>query len=178
MYIYVAVAIITLSGKRSTHSLYILPAHIIQRVCYTALNNQNGTGFDVYLQCNYTATTTSDPDLYWYRHYPNKAPEYILWTDKRNNPRHADFAKDRFITHVEEAERTVPLNISQVTVADSAVYYCALRPTEAQISDSARQKLLKTHRDSMHCNLCPKHDTVNVPLLLFVLQINSVQVLL
>uniref|UniRef100_A0A4W3GHZ2 Ig-like domain-containing protein n=1 Tax=Callorhinchus milii TaxID=7868 RepID=A0A4W3GHZ2_CALMI len=102
-------------------------------------------GEDVYLQCNYTATTTSDPDLYWYRHHPNKAPEYILWTDKSNNPRHADFATDRFITHVEEAERTVPLNLSQVRVADSAVYYYALSRTEAQISDAALQKLGPMH---------------------------------
>uniref|UniRef100_A0A4W3GWH9 Ig-like domain-containing protein n=1 Tax=Callorhinchus milii TaxID=7868 RepID=A0A4W3GWH9_CALMI len=96
----------------------------------------------VYLQCNYTAASTSDPYLFWYRHYPNKAPEYILRTDTSNKfPDHADFAKGRFSTNVSKVERTVPLNISQVRVTDSAGYYCALSPTEVQISDSALQEL-------------------------------------
>uniref|UniRef100_A0A4W3HGW1 Ig-like domain-containing protein n=1 Tax=Callorhinchus milii TaxID=7868 RepID=A0A4W3HGW1_CALMI len=99
-------------------------------------------GEAVYLQCNYTATSGSDPYLFWYRHYPNKAPEYILITYIRNNKQQrADFAKERFSTNVSEAETTVHINISQVRVTDSAVYYCALSPTEAQISDSSLQKL-------------------------------------
>uniref|UniRef100_A0A4W3GJS7 Ig-like domain-containing protein n=1 Tax=Callorhinchus milii TaxID=7868 RepID=A0A4W3GJS7_CALMI len=122
------------------HSLCLLPAHIFQRDAVTQLQSTVtvNEGEAVHLQCNYTTTSTF-PDLFWYRHYANKAPEYILWTDKRNNPRQADFAKDRFTTHVDEAERTVPLSISQVRFTDSTVYYCALSPTEAQISDSASE---------------------------------------
>uniref|UniRef100_A0A4W3HHP2 Ig-like domain-containing protein n=1 Tax=Callorhinchus milii TaxID=7868 RepID=A0A4W3HHP2_CALMI len=100
-------------------------------------------GDDVSLQCNYTATSGSgNPYLFWYRHYSNKSPEYILRTDTSNKfPDHADFAKERFSTNVSKVERTVPLNIIQVRVTDSAGYYCALSPTEAQISDFALQKL-------------------------------------
>uniref|UniRef100_A0A4W3GPX1 Ig-like domain-containing protein n=1 Tax=Callorhinchus milii TaxID=7868 RepID=A0A4W3GPX1_CALMI len=97
-------------------------------------------GQDVALQCNYT-TTSNTPNLFWYRHYPNKAPEYILWTYGRGQPQHADFAKERFSTKLDESRRTVPLNISQVRVTDSVAYCCALSPTEAQISDSGLQKL-------------------------------------
>uniref|UniRef100_A0A4W3GIC0 Ig-like domain-containing protein n=1 Tax=Callorhinchus milii TaxID=7868 RepID=A0A4W3GIC0_CALMI len=98
-------------------------------------------GEDVTLQCNYTATSTTTPYLFWYRHYPNRAPEYILWTYSRGQPQRADFAKERFSTKVEERRRTVPLNIAQVRVTDSGAYNCALSPTEAQISDCALQKL-------------------------------------
>uniref|UniRef100_A0A4W3GMD4 Ig-like domain-containing protein n=1 Tax=Callorhinchus milii TaxID=7868 RepID=A0A4W3GMD4_CALMI len=99
-------------------------------------------GEAVYLQCNYTATSGSNPYLFWYSHYANKAPEYILNTYIRNTKQQrADFAKERFSTNVSNAERTVHLNISQVRVTDSAVYYCSLSPTEAQISDSVLQKL-------------------------------------
>uniref|UniRef100_A0A4W3H0E2 Ig-like domain-containing protein n=1 Tax=Callorhinchus milii TaxID=7868 RepID=A0A4W3H0E2_CALMI len=98
-------------------------------------------GQDVALQCNYTATSTTTPNLFWYRQYPNKAPEYILWTYSRGQPQHTDFAKERFSTKVDESRRTDPLNIAQVRVADSAGYYCALSPTVAPISGSALQKL-------------------------------------
>uniref|UniRef100_A0A4W3HCM1 Ig-like domain-containing protein n=1 Tax=Callorhinchus milii TaxID=7868 RepID=A0A4W3HCM1_CALMI len=99
-------------------------------------------GEDVALQCNYTVANTGSDYLFWYRHLTNKAPEYILRTSTKNrNKDHADFAKERFSTNVSKAERTVPLNILQVRVTDSAGYYCALSPTVAQISDSTLQKL-------------------------------------
>uniref|UniRef100_A0A4W3GSH5 Ig-like domain-containing protein n=1 Tax=Callorhinchus milii TaxID=7868 RepID=A0A4W3GSH5_CALMI len=98
-------------------------------------------GEDVYLQCNYTATSECNTYLFWYRHFPNKSPEYILSKDTNNrNKDGADFAEERFSTNVSKAERTVSLNILQVRITDSAVYYCALSPTEAQISGSALKK--------------------------------------
>uniref|UniRef100_A0A4W3GDI1 Ig-like domain-containing protein n=1 Tax=Callorhinchus milii TaxID=7868 RepID=A0A4W3GDI1_CALMI len=99
-------------------------------------------GEDVSLQCNYTGASDGSDYLFWYRHLTNKAPEYILRTSTNNrNKDHADFAKERFSTNVSKSEKTVPLNILHVRVADSAGYYCALSPTEAQISGSALQKL-------------------------------------
>uniref|UniRef100_A0A4W3IVM3 Ig-like domain-containing protein n=1 Tax=Callorhinchus milii TaxID=7868 RepID=A0A4W3IVM3_CALMI len=99
-------------------------------------------GEDVSLQCNYTGANTGSDYLFWYRHLTNKAPEYILRTSTKNrNKDHAEFAKQRFSASVSQAERTVPLNILQVRITDSAGYYCALSPTEAHISGSALQKL-------------------------------------
>uniref|UniRef100_A0A4W3I5N0 Ig-like domain-containing protein n=1 Tax=Callorhinchus milii TaxID=7868 RepID=A0A4W3I5N0_CALMI len=121
---------------------YSLPANILQLNHYHSVTQRQSTvitneGDDVYLQCNYTTTRINTPYLFWYRHYPNNAPEYILSTDTKNRIKdHADFAKERFSTNVSEVERTVPLNIIEVRVTDSAGYYCALSPTEVQISDS------------------------------------------
>uniref|UniRef100_A0A4W3IBC6 Ig-like domain-containing protein n=1 Tax=Callorhinchus milii TaxID=7868 RepID=A0A4W3IBC6_CALMI len=92
-----------------------------------------------HMHCNYT-TTDTNPNLFWYRQYPSKAPEYILWASTFSKPKYAEFAKERFSTNVSKAERTVTLNIIQVRVTDSAGYYCALSSTEAQISVSALQK--------------------------------------
>uniref|UniRef100_A0A4W3JJK6 Ig-like domain-containing protein n=1 Tax=Callorhinchus milii TaxID=7868 RepID=A0A4W3JJK6_CALMI len=87
-------------------------------------------GQDVILNCNISRLDT----VFWYRQNPGGAPQYA-------KPQNADIANERFSTNVSKAERTVPLKIIQVRVSDSAGYYCALSPTEAQISDSALQKL-------------------------------------
>uniref|UniRef100_A0A4W3GJM7 Ig-like domain-containing protein n=1 Tax=Callorhinchus milii TaxID=7868 RepID=A0A4W3GJM7_CALMI len=93
-------------------------------------------GQDVALNCNISRLAT----VFWYRQNPGGALQYATDTNNRIKDG-ADFAEERFSTNVSKAERTVPLNILQVKVTDSAGYYCALSPTEAQISGSALQKL-------------------------------------
>uniref|UniRef100_A0A4W3GMC9 Ig-like domain-containing protein n=1 Tax=Callorhinchus milii TaxID=7868 RepID=A0A4W3GMC9_CALMI len=93
-------------------------------------------GQDVALNCNISRLDT----VFWYRQNAGRALQYATDTNNRIKDG-ADFAEERFSTNVSKAERTVPLNILQVKVTDSAGYYCALSPTEAQISGSALQKL-------------------------------------
>uniref|UniRef100_A0A4W3IY51 Ig-like domain-containing protein n=1 Tax=Callorhinchus milii TaxID=7868 RepID=A0A4W3IY51_CALMI len=92
-------------------------------------------GEEVSLQCNYTSSSYGNDYLFWYRHYPNKAPEYILSTDTNNRIKdQADFANERFSTNVD--------HIANVLIGDSAVYYCAKRPTLLPSCGGTVQKLL------------------------------------
>uniref|UniRef100_A0A3B1K7W6 Ig-like domain-containing protein n=1 Tax=Astyanax mexicanus TaxID=7994 RepID=A0A3B1K7W6_ASTMX len=68
--------------------------------------------------------------LYWYRQYPGSRPEYLLrivptkGAKSDPNPLFPQFSST-----VDFSESRVNLIISSTAVSDSALYYCALRPT-------------------------------------------------
>ncbi|CAM5096339.1 unnamed protein product [Natator depressus] len=83
-------------------------------------------GGSVTLSCSYT-TSDSYVSLYWYRQYPNQAPQYILRRGAKSASHlsdTADFAKERFSSQADDSSTV--LNIRALELADSAVYYCAL----------------------------------------------------
>uniref|UniRef100_A0A3B3HR96 Ig-like domain-containing protein n=1 Tax=Oryzias latipes TaxID=8090 RepID=A0A3B3HR96_ORYLA len=78
-------------------------------------------GKSVTMKCNYQTTRTG-LYLYWYKHDSDlRAPQFILWKGAKK------FKEDRF--DAELKDKSVPLKIQKLHVSDSAVYYCALRPT-------------------------------------------------
>ncbi len=77
----------------------------------------------VIVKCNYF-TTDTNINLFWYKQLPKRSPTFIL-NQYTTEP---DFKK-RFSATLNSTSRTVPLMIEDVRVSDSAVYYCALRPT-------------------------------------------------
>ena len=83
-------------------------------------------GKTVSLLCNYYTSSTSFVDLYWYRQYPNQAPEYILYRGWGYSGKgYASFATERFYS--ENTANTTNLYIKRVLRADTALYHCALR---------------------------------------------------
>uniref|UniRef100_A0A8B9LM67 Ig-like domain-containing protein n=1 Tax=Astyanax mexicanus TaxID=7994 RepID=A0A8B9LM67_ASTMX len=83
---------------------------------------QVSAGNRVTLSCSYTG---SDPWLYWYRQYPSSKLDNLLYIYEsgsvQGNP------PPGFSAKVED--KVVHLKISSTAVSDSALYYCALRPT-------------------------------------------------
>lgn len=82
-------------------------------------------GGSVKLLCNYH-TSRGAVDLYWFRQYPNQAPEFILYrgwgyTGKGD----ADFAKGKFYS--DSTEDTIYLYFRKLELADTALYHCALK---------------------------------------------------
>ncbi|XP_072560110.1 uncharacterized protein [Paramormyrops kingsleyae] len=81
-------------------------------------------GDNVTLSCNYSGSVNN---LQWYRQYPRSAPEFLLLimesTGSVPNP------KPRMSPKVDKENKRVDLELSSTEVTDSAVYYCALRPT-------------------------------------------------
>uniref|UniRef100_A0A4W3GEJ3 Ig-like domain-containing protein n=1 Tax=Callorhinchus milii TaxID=7868 RepID=A0A4W3GEJ3_CALMI len=80
-------------------------------------------------ECTYS-TTLSDYDLSWYRHYPDKQPEYIVrrYSGNENQYRGTGFG-NRFSAQLHKSISSTSLSISELVVSDSAVYYCAFSLT-------------------------------------------------
>uniref|UniRef100_A0A8C0GV71 Ig-like domain-containing protein n=1 Tax=Chelonoidis abingdonii TaxID=106734 RepID=A0A8C0GV71_CHEAB len=85
-------------------------------------------GGSVTLSCSYETSSPSGVYLYWYRKYPNRAPQYILWRGTKevsSASDTSDFAQKRFSSQA-DGNSTV-LSITALELADTAVYHCALR---------------------------------------------------
>ncbi|KAK7944565.1 hypothetical protein WMY93_000293 [Mugilogobius chulae] len=89
-------------------------------------------GETVEIECDFQ-TIDNTPTLFWYKQ-GRGAPEYMMrkrkstsnWYDMYKSPK---FNEEKFEFKVEAEKNTVSLKIQDVDVTDSAVYYCALRPT-------------------------------------------------
>ncbi len=86
-------------------------------------------GENVTLSCSYSSAST----LQWYRQYPGSAPEFLLLilqaTGKVSQMSEIVERDPRFSGKVNIEKTHVDLEISSATVTDSALYYCALKPT-------------------------------------------------
>ncbi len=80
-------------------------------------------GAAVTINCQYETTDTS-PDLFWYQQKVKGFPKYMLNRFGTNDKQF----KDRFSSNL-DTSKLFPLTIQDVRLSDSAVYYCALRPT-------------------------------------------------
>ncbi|KAG7271811.1 hypothetical protein CRUP_017057 [Coryphaenoides rupestris] len=65
------------------------------------------------------------------RQYPGEPPQFLLYITGIGNTKTADslVSDKRFSTELTEEKTVVDLKISSAAVTDSALYYCALRPT-------------------------------------------------
>ena len=81
-------------------------------------------GEHVTFSCIYSGGNINN--LQWYRQYPNSIPEflyYILETGLSSEK------VPRLTPSINKEEKRVFLELSSAEASDSAVYYCALRPT-------------------------------------------------
>ncbi|KAI7789964.1 T-cell receptor alpha variable region TCRa-V54 [Triplophysa rosa] len=85
-------------------------------------------GHKVTLQCNFSTSDTS-PYLFWYKQLPNTSPTFILSEFTFGKGTTEPEYQKRFSATLNSTTQTVSLIIGDVDVSDSAVYYCALRPT-------------------------------------------------
>ena len=97
-------------------------------------------GDKVTIACHYE---TSDPtaSLLWYKQTANGFPEFMLITFTYPGGQTEEKFKERFHSKVNSTSKTVPLNIQNLQVSDSAVYYCALKPTVTAAHLTLTQKL-------------------------------------
>ena len=96
----------------------------------TPVNNEENSleGSTVTLSYKYSKKPSSSDEFYWYQQYPGKPPEFLLYISGLNSTRPADSLNKRFSTKL-SGEKHVDLQISSAAVTDSALYYCAVRPT-------------------------------------------------
>lgn len=83
-------------------------------------------GSNVLLSCNYSSADS----LLWYKQSPGSAPQYLLLIPHYSGiEQRADSLDSRFSGKLNKEKTRVDLEISSAEVIDSALYYCALRPT-------------------------------------------------
>ncbi len=74
------------------------------------------------LSCTYE-TDSNYIWLYWYRRYPNREPEYLLFKGARSRSSDGDIP-DGFQSTTSQS--STELTIVKAALTDSALYYCAL----------------------------------------------------
>ncbi|KAI9518261.1 hypothetical protein NQZ68_038532 [Dissostichus eleginoides] len=80
-------------------------------------------GRNISLTCKYEGAIYN---IQWYRQYQRSRPEFLLYITEAGviHPTESDFS-----AHIDKTEKQVDLEIISAKVTDSAVYYCAVRPT-------------------------------------------------
>ncbi|KAK0142917.1 T cell receptor alpha variable 3 [Merluccius polli] len=73
-------------------------------------------GDKVTLSCNYSSANY----FFWYLQYPSSPPQFLI--KEYDKP-------TRFTLKKDEGRQMFHLEISSAVVTDSALYYCAVRPT-------------------------------------------------
>uniref|UniRef100_A0A8C8HND2 Ig-like domain-containing protein n=1 Tax=Oncorhynchus tshawytscha TaxID=74940 RepID=A0A8C8HND2_ONCTS len=78
----------------------------------------------VSLRCTYE-TRSNYVSLYWYRHYCNHAPQFLLYKGARSLSYVEHIPDKRYKSTT--SRTSSELVITSLTLADTALYYCALR---------------------------------------------------
>ncbi|XDV27663.1 hypothetical protein PO909_031163 [Leuciscus waleckii] len=101
-------------------------------------------GSNVTLSCSYSSADY----LYWYRQYPRSAPEFIVHIYDGTTITKKSDVDPRLSVKLTKREQThVDLEISSAEVSDSAVYYCALRPTVTGNTSALYKNTLPSERE-------------------------------
>ena len=107
----------------------------------------------VTLKCSYE-TSSNNVYLYWYRQYPGQAPQYLLRKGARNWSGNEDIPDPRFDSTT--SQTSTELHIKVLTLADTALYYCALRVaqwykvSEMLYKNSEANRQFFNERDQSH----------------------------
>eukprot|EP00063_Salmo_salar_P020733 XP_013995568.1 PREDICTED: uncharacterized protein LOC106569105 [Salmo salar] len=80
-------------------------------------------GSSVSLRCTYE-TSSEYIYLYWFRHYSNQAPQFLLYKGARSWSSEEHIPDKRYTSTT--SSTSTELVITSLTLADTALYYCAL----------------------------------------------------
>uniref|UniRef100_A0A8C2FCI7 Ig-like domain-containing protein n=1 Tax=Cyprinus carpio TaxID=7962 RepID=A0A8C2FCI7_CYPCA len=106
-------------------------------------------GSSVTLSCSYSSARS----LFWYRQYPGSAPEFLVTLTYR-----ATEAKKLSAKITKREQKHVDLIISPAAVSDSALYYCALRPTVTGNTSALYKNLVRARKNIDHTILNSRYD--------------------
>ncbi|KAK7163299.1 hypothetical protein R3I93_007363 [Phoxinus phoxinus] len=99
-------------------------------------------GDNVTLSCNYSGLVYN---LQWYRKYVGSRPEFLILVNENSESSESSL---RLSAKDSKDKKQVNLTISSAEVSDSALYYCALRPTVTESPET-----LYENPDSSHVPL-------------------------
>ncbi|XP_054652936.1 T cell receptor alpha chain MC.7.G5-like [Dunckerocampus dactyliophorus] len=95
----------------------------------------------VMLDCSYEGTSATSY-IFWYKKNGQAAPEFILSRFVSGQEKTVSSFDKRFSCSMNASAQRAPLVIEDVQLNDSAIFYCALKPTVTDSSAAHAQKLL------------------------------------
>ncbi|KAM3604900.1 uncharacterized protein V6R79_017699 [Siganus canaliculatus] len=101
------------------------------------------------LDCHYE-TTSPTKYLFWYKQEANNSPKYMLLRFNGNDGDTLAEYRERFSSRLNSSTKSVPLEIKNLQLSDSAVYYCALRPTVTGNTKSLYKNLWSKDNTILH----------------------------
>uniref|UniRef100_A0AAQ5XP46 Ig-like domain-containing protein n=1 Tax=Amphiprion ocellaris TaxID=80972 RepID=A0AAQ5XP46_AMPOC len=107
-------------------------------------------GDTVTLDCTFE---TSDPNpnlfcndyFFWYRQHSGQLPEFLMFQTVTQNETKAGLS-----VSVSADKKQISMKISSAAVSDSAVYYCAVRPTVTGNSKTLYKNLWSKDNRKLH----------------------------
>ncbi|CAI5676951.1 unnamed protein product [Oreochromis niloticus] len=105
-------------------------------------------GSTVTLSYRYSKKATGSDGFYWYRQYPGKPPKFLI-SHFGTGARMSDPVPG-ITFKVSDNKTLMTLQISSAAVTDSAVYYCAVRPTVTGNSKTLYKNLWSKDNRILH----------------------------
>ncbi|CAH2294566.1 T cell receptor alpha constant [Pelobates cultripes] len=118
-----------------------------ENVTQTPVHLEILEGEQAKFDCKYK-TVSESPDLFWYVQKPGKPPHFILRRAAYINNEHKPGT--RYTSILNKETTSIYLKISDVTVSDFGLYYCALRPTVSVSADCTVQEALTLSKVLTH----------------------------
>ncbi|KAL7386628.1 hypothetical protein ABVT39_011230 [Epinephelus coioides] len=123
--------------------LYILTGVSCEELTPVKNEEYSLEGSTVTLSCRYSKGSADY--FFWYRQYPGKPPEFLILQFGRQN-----VTKSGLSVTVSEDKTQMNLQISSAAVTDSAVYYCALRPTVTGNTKTLYKNIMSKDNTILH----------------------------
>uniref|UniRef100_A0A3B4Z1I6 Ig-like domain-containing protein n=1 Tax=Stegastes partitus TaxID=144197 RepID=A0A3B4Z1I6_9TELE len=113
----------------------------------TAVKDEESSleGNTVTLTYKYSQTVSAGDNFFWYQQHPGKPPEFLITHYGSRNETQA-----RLSATVSGDKNQITLKISSAAVTDSAVYYCAVRPTVTGNSKTLYKNLWSKDKRKLH----------------------------
>ncbi|KAJ6652391.1 hypothetical protein lerEdw1_011621 [Lerista edwardsae] len=86
-------------------------------------------GESAILDCNFTSLSSAS-DLFWYRQYAGREPQWILSAYKSSQKKR--FVEGKLSATFFAENKSIPLAIEGASLRDGAVYFCAVSTTQSQ----------------------------------------------
>uniref|UniRef100_A0A3B1JKJ1 Immunoglobulin V-set domain-containing protein n=1 Tax=Astyanax mexicanus TaxID=7994 RepID=A0A3B1JKJ1_ASTMX len=134
-------------GHRENRTTIHAVMEMVEQIAKAIENEECSVGFYFDLQKAFNTIDYSillrklenDPWLYWYRQYPSSKLDNLLYIYESGSVQ----VEDKVVhLKISSTNSIVNLEISSTAVSDSALYYCALRPTVKETHQPLNKNLL------------------------------------
>ncbi|KAL7386779.1 hypothetical protein ABVT39_013599 [Epinephelus coioides] len=128
--------------------LYILTGVSCEELTPVKNEEYSLEGSTVTLSYRYSKQATGDDYFFWYRQYPGKPPEFLI-SHLASGDVLVSPVSGLSVT-VSEDKTQMDLQISSAAVTDSAVYYCAVRPTVTGNTKTLYKNIMSKDHTILH----------------------------